>query len=101
MGIFRFINSIIVSMCTGTVLSGTTIVMTATASVPICIDADIYYICWHPVLLGVSYKVVFIFSAFDFIFSLIEIILSFIVLMITIFDLIFYDIDSRFFYEKF
>ncbi len=101
MGIFGFINSIIVSMCTGTVLSGTTIVMTATAFVPICTDADIYYICWHPVLLGVSYKVVFIFSAFDFIFSLIEIILFFIVLMITVFNFSFSNIDTRFFYEKF
>ena len=31
MGIFGFINSIIVSMCIGSVLSGTAIVMTATA----------------------------------------------------------------------
>ena len=89
MGIFGFINSIIVSMCIGSVLSGTAIVMTATVSVPICTDADIYYICLHPVLLGVSYKVVSVFSVSDFIFSLPEIILSFIVLIITIFDLTF------------
>ena len=81
-------------------LIGTVIVMTATASVSISTDADSCCVCLHPVLLGVSYKVVSIFSAFDFIFSLLEIILSFIVLMITIFDLTFSNIDSKFFSEK-
>ena len=67
-------------------LIGTVIVMTATVSVSISTDADSCCVCFHRVLLGVSDKVVFIFSAFDFIFSLLEIIISFIVLMITIFD---------------
>ena len=101
MGIFGFINSIIVLMCTGAVLSGITIVMTAIVSVLICTDTDSCYICLHPVLIGVSYTDVFIFTVFNLIFSLLEIILSFIVLMITIFDLIFSDIVSRFFNEKF
>lgn len=101
MGIFGFINNIIVLMCIDIVFSGTVIVMTATVSVSSCTDTDSCYICLHRVLLGVSYIVVFIFSAFDFIFSLLEIILSFIVLMITIFDLTFSDIVSSFFNEKF
>ena len=82
------------------VLTGTAVVMMATASVSICTDTDSYCACLHRILLGVSYKVVSVFSAFDFIFSLFEIILSFIVLIITIFDFSFSDIDSRFFSEK-
>lgn len=101
MGIFGFINSIIVSMCTGIDSSGTTIVMTDTVAVTICTDAVSYYGCLHLVWLGVSDTVVFIFTTFDFTFSLGEIILSFIVLMITIFDFIFSDIVSRFFIKKF
>lgn len=83
------------------VLIGTVIVMTATVLVSISTDSDSCYICLHRVLLGVSYKDVFIFTAFNLIFSLLEIILSIMVLMITIFDLRFSDIVSRFFVKNF